>query len=195
MLFDYSAVPLTSYCYYILHHPLDETQIKAWPSVYSVTRCFSPVAAAVWYWNHPRAGKCFQWRGEHLTHRSSQTFQYETLFFFDRHFSGGPVGRESLPPQCICCLCDWFWAVDLRGKLFRKLSALPLSSQHQTWRAIFLCINTSPSEMQMILSRLSAPSLITQGSCVTDKHWPVYIFFNIFFILFYSFIFLHTYFE
>lgn len=35
MLFDYSAVSLTLYSYYISHHPLDETQIKAQPSIYS----------------------------------------------------------------------------------------------------------------------------------------------------------------
>lgn len=46
------------------------------------TWCFSPVAAAVRYWNQPGAGKCFQWCREHSTPCGGQTFLYETIFFF-----------------------------------------------------------------------------------------------------------------
>lgn len=38
MLFDYIAVSITLYSYYILYYTLDEMQIKAQPSVYSVSK-------------------------------------------------------------------------------------------------------------------------------------------------------------
>lgn len=45
------------------------------------TWSFSLVAAAFWYWNHPRAGKCFQWCREHSTPCGRQTFLYKTICF------------------------------------------------------------------------------------------------------------------
>lgn len=116
MLFDYSAVSLTLYSYYILHHPLNEMQIKVQPSVYSVRNVmlFTSSCCGLIL----ESSKCFQWCREHLTPWSSQTFQYEMLFFCDI-FLVAMLARGSLSSQCICCLCDWFWAVDLHGKLFR----------------------------------------------------------------------------
>lgn len=59
MLFDDSAVSLTLYSYYILHHPLDEMLIKAQPSLYSVSKAMLFTSSCCGL-NHPRAGKCFQ---------------------------------------------------------------------------------------------------------------------------------------
>lgn len=122
VFFKYSAISLTLW--------LNSASHTGWKADNRATKhiftekhdAFLAVTAAVWYWDQPKAGKCFQWCRELLIHWSSQQFHMKCYFFFDRHFPGWPDGRGSLSSQwttfasrvtdselCICmesCLDD-----------------------------------------------------------------------------------------